>query len=181
MAEWGLELGPLGTQTKQTRTHTSRARPPPSRGSHRTPQHPEPQAPWKQGFAPCAPTSPPSVSARDASLPPGAAHPRRSLTAQRGGDPGTPSPTRAPQQGSGTRSRVLSAHPGQAAHTRRSAQPSSSGAPGKGAGAASRGLIGETEADELREEVWEGGGPGTSAAGSLTIVQTEQNWGERGG
>lgn len=42
VAEWGLELGPLGTQTKQTRTHTSRARPPPSRGH--TPPPPPPHS-----------------------------------------------------------------------------------------------------------------------------------------
>ena len=139
MAEWGLALSPSGTQTKQTRTHTSRDRPPPSGGPHRTP---EPHTHRKRRLPPCARTSPWSVGTCESPLPPRAAHPRRSLTTHRGGASDTPSrarpsppllSSRGPRP-RGRLSRDLSAHPGRLAHERRSAQPSSLRALGEGRG-----------------------------------------------
>lgn len=106
---WGLEPCATGTQTKQTTTHTSRARPRPSGGSHPSPQHAELQTHRKHDLPPCARTSPPAVSTCAASLPREAgrelrssdAVPRRCAAATRAPLPCAPAPPPPPSGGEG--------------------------------------------------------------------------------
>lgn len=189
MAGWGLELGLSGTQTKQDKdTHitcqvaASGVTPHPT--ASRTADT------WQHTLPPCVPTSARSVSTCDASLPTGAAHLRRSLTTHRGGNSDTLSPARPTLSLPPTRGPrppgVQNAQPWPLGAPRTGGSqtpqcaaptpypPPPSGAPGQGRGLLLGGLIGETEAGSLRDE---GGVAGTKAAGSLTIVQVEQNWG----
>lgn len=96
--------------------------------------------------------------------------------------PSTAHPVPAPHQGSKTPRRPKrAALASWRAQDRRVTNPAvrsphpppPSGAPGQGRGLLLGGLIGETEAGSLRDE---GGVAGTKAAGSLTIVQVEENW-----
>lgn len=121
VAEWGLELGPSGTQTKQTRTHTSRARlprlgSPPPPHSTRAADTPEAPSPTLRADVPVVPEHlrgvPPDAAGPALRIP----HAASQATRRRPRHP-QPAPSAGPSPpGSRSRGRACTAHLGRAAH-----------------------------------------------------------------